>query len=286
MRWFDLKVWASCALLLSACSDDGLPADAGTDADNNTDGATAGDTAGPGSTSTAVTTADPTDSSGDTDDTATTDPTGFTTGSSDGSSGGASESTGTGGGSTGDGTTTGGMTEPECVMDEDCMLVDDCCSCDAIPVGEMAPECDIKACLINTCASLGLDTPQVACNFGTCEVVEVSCDPALVTCDEPAPKCPAGSAPRVVDGCWGGCIPVEYCDVVPSCDACGDDEACIENQAQVGVSLTCVPMPPSCGGAPSCDCLADACETPFDTCIDGIDPKSGAELACECDVCV
>ncbi|MCR9161864.1 MAG: hypothetical protein ACE37F_25760 [Nannocystaceae bacterium] len=297
MHWFDLKVWATCALALSACSDDGVPLDAGTEGVTSGPSATAGesDTAN-GGTSSAVTTADPGTLSDTADTSDPTDPTGTTdteggsstdpgsTGS-DGSTGTGSESDTDSGDSSGTGTTTGGIDDPECVVDEDCTLVNDCCSCEAVPLGEDPPECDIEACLIPTCTSVGLGKPAVQCNFGTCEVEEVSCDPLLVECDQDPPTCPDGQAPRVVDGCWGACIPVEYCDVVPSCEACGPDEACVEDVTQLGPRLQCVPMPPACEGVPSCDCLGEACEAPLDVCEDGIEPKSGSELSCNCPAC-
>ena len=292
MRWIDLKVWATCVLALSACSDDGVPLVAG-DTEGSSAGVTASASGGddPSGGTSAVTTADPSESSSDSDTstpTGSTDPTDSGSTTTDSGSTGFDDSSGTSGDTdSGDssGTTTGGTTEPECIVDEDCMLVNDCCSCEAVPVGEDAPECDIKACLVPTCTAVGLGKPAVECNFGTCEVEEVSCNPMLVVCDEKPPVCPEGQAPRVVEGCWGGCIPVEYCDVVPSCEDCGEDEACVEAVTQLGPSLQCVPIPPSCEGAPSCDCLGEVCEDPFDLCSDGIGPTTGSELSCSCPAC-
>lgn len=283
MRWFDLKVWAACALAVSACSDDGLSA-SGTEGGP---GATAAGSSGGSPTTGAVTTADPTTAGeSDTNDpSATTDPTGVTTSETDSGGSTGADTTGPGGSSTGgeSGSSTGGTTDPECTVDEDCMVVDDCCTCDAIPVGDTAETCE-KACIINMCASHGIDMPQAECNFGTCEIAEVACDPLQVACDQEPPECQKGFAPRVVDGCWGNCVPVEFCDVVPSCDACGENEACVESSSMVS-TLSCVPIPPSCDGVPSCDCLGEACEAPFDTCSDDIDPKSGAEIGCACIAC-
>lgn len=274
MRWFDLRLWATFALATSACSDDGVPLDGGET--DTAASASAGESADPSGGTSAVTTDSASDSAAGTESGATTDPTGLT--DTDGTSGPSSSSGTSGEDSTGGGSSTGGTTEPECMVPEDCMLVDDCCSCTAIPVGEEPPKCDLKECLVSTCTSLGLSMPQVQCNFGSCEVEEVSCDPMLVLCDSLPPECPKGQAPRVMDGCWTDtCIPVEYCDVVPSCDACGEDEACIESG---GTSLSCVPIPPECDGVPSCDCLGEACVDPFGGCEHGIDPKTGAEIAC------
>lgn len=279
MNWLSWRTLGACALLVGACSDDGVPLDVGDTDAAGTSSASAGGTSdgGPG---TAVTTADPTGSSSDSDPTATTSPSGTDTDSGPDSTTSGGSTSGDTDGSTGGSSTTGGTTEPECIMDEDCMLVDDCCTCGAIPVGDEAPACEIMECLVSTCTSIGLQIPAVECNFGTCEVEEVSCDPITVTCDDLPPKCPEGQAPRVVDGCWSGCIPIEFCDVVPGCDSCSEDEACIEAATPIGPSFTCVPMPPSCEGMPSCDCLGEACEEPFTGCEDGIDPKSGAELTC------
>jgi len=284
MHWFSWRTLGACALLVSACSDDGVPLTSGA-----TDGAATGTASDGGSgdsgPGTAVTTAEPTGPGTDSDPSGTSTASGTDTDSGTGSPGSSSDGTA---GSTGGSSSTGGTTEPECVMDEDCMLVDDCCTCDAIAVGDEPPKCEMMECLVSTCTSLGLEVPAVQCNFGTCEVEEVSCDEQNVTCDGPdaiPPKCPEGQAPRVVDGCWSGCIPVEYCDVVPGCESCGEDEACIESVTQVGPSFTCVPIPPSCEGMPSCDCLGEACEEPFDTCNDGIEPKSGSELSCSCPAC-
>lgn len=281
----------ACACVVGGCSDDGVPQDAGTEG-GPAGSASASDTAaGTSGGTSAVTTADAESDGQPTDPGDTTVPTGVDTDASatDGTTDGGTttgESAGeSGGDSSGGSSTTGGTTEPECVMDEDCMLVDDCCSCTAIPVGDEAPECDIEACLVSTCTSLGLGMPAVQCNFGTCEVEEVSCDPTTVVCKDEVPTCPKGQAPRVVEGCWDEtCVPVEYCDVVPGCESCGDDEACIESVAFQS-TLTCVPVPAACDGVPSCDCLGEACEDGFDLCADAGEPESGADLSCSCPAC-
>ncbi len=282
-------MWGACALLVGGCSDDGVPLNEGDTDAGGTASLTAGGTSdgGPG---TAVTTASPTSSTSSDSDTAATDPTGIGTDTGpDDTTDGTGTSGGETDGSSGEGSSTGGTPEPECVMDEDCMLVDDCCSCEAIPVGEDAPNCDIMECLVSTCTSLGLNLPAVQCNFGTCEVEAVSCDPWQVTCegdDATPPTCPEGQLPRVVDGCWSDvCIPAEFCDVVPGCESCGENEACVEFSAQLGPSFTCVPTPRSCDGVPSCDCLGEACEDPFNACSDDVDAKSGSDLSCGCPAC-
>ena len=68
MRWIDLKVWATCVLALSACSDDGVPLVAG-DTEGSSAGVTASASGGddPSGGTSAVTTADPSESSSDSD---------------------------------------------------------------------------------------------------------------------------------------------------------------------------------------------------------------------------
>lgn len=287
MRLLDLSFLSAAALVLAACSDDGLSG-ADTDASGGSTGASA--TAGP-STSGGVTTTDPSTAS-ETNATVSTDPSDPTTGNDTdpGLTGpGTSGMDDSSGGDSSGSSSTGGVTEPECMVDDDCMLIDDCCTCDAAPVGEMAPKCDLDACLIPTCQSLGLGTPAVQCNFGTCEVEEVSCNPMVVTCDpeeNPAPDCPKGQAARVEGDCWtGACIPVEFCDVVPSCEACGEDETCIGVVTQAGTSLSCEPIAPSCDGTPNCECMGEVCEAPFDACSDELEPNSGSEISCGCPTC-
>lgn len=285
MRWFDLRFWAACVVVLSACSDDGVPlvGDAGA---GSTSDAGASGSGGSSTPTSAVTTADPNPTSGsDTSD--PTDSSGISETAStttESGSSGFDGSSGTGAGES-SGTTTGGTTEPECVVDEDCVLVNDCCSCDAIAVGEEEPACDREVCAVQACTAAGVGMPTVECNFGTCEIEAVPCDPMAVMCDEAPPPCPEGQAPRVVDGCWGVCVPVEFCDVVPSCEACGKDEACVEVVTRFGPSLQCVPIPVSCDGAPSCDCLGEVCEAPFDLCSDRFVPETGSELSCICPAC-
>jgi hypothetical protein len=37
------------------------------------------------------------------------------------------------------------------------------------------------------------------------------CDPDLVVCASPRPRCLLGQVPSVVAGCWGPCVPIEEC---------------------------------------------------------------------------
>jgi len=51
-------------------------------------------------------------------------------------------------------------------------------------------------------------------HMGECETMPEasSCDPRDVTCTRvPMPDCPEGYAPRVLDGCWNGCVPLSTC---------------------------------------------------------------------------
>jgi cysteine-rich repeat protein len=51
--------------------------------------------------------------------------------------------------------------------------------------------------------------------MGTCG----SCDPRNVTCGRPPPRCIPDYYPRVVDGCWGDCVPLGEC-------TCSTDSEC------------------------------------------------------------
>jgi hypothetical protein len=304
MRGLAIRLFAPVVFLL-ACSDDGVPADGGSDTTSNGDDDDDDDTAPTmsGDDTLTATMTDPTDpsdtsaadgpeSSGGT--TSPTDGTTDTTGtgsSSDGSSSDGSSSDGSSSdGSSSDGsssddssTDTGPDPADECVVDDDCVLIDDCCTCEAIPATDPAPDCDIKACLIPTCQSQGIPSAEAVCEFGSCEIANVECNPDFVSCDSLPPDCGAGFYPAVdVDAaCWTGtCVPAEVCETVPSCDDCPADETCVEYSTQLGPQYHCSPIPDSCDGTPSCACMSDACESPFDSCGDG---PSG--IACSCPVC-
>jgi hypothetical protein len=50
-----------------------------------------------------------------------------------------------------------------------------------------------------------------AADGGSAGHAPVDCDPAKILCKRVAPNCPAYQAPRVVDGCYGDCTPIESC---------------------------------------------------------------------------
>ena len=278
---------AALLLTLGACSDDGVPLASGAGADTDAAGSTSAATpSASGADPSAVTTADAA-----TDPSATTDPSGPAdtdsgptpgTGDSSGGFTGGDASSSTQGGSDTDTETGGG--EAECVADEDCQIVDDCCTCDAIPVGEEAPECEVLRCFAPTCAVEGAGSPIAAeCRLGTCVVPELNCDQAQVVCNALPPKCSGGTLPTVLDGCWTDeCVAAEHCDVVPSCESCGDDEVCVQNVDNGPGSFRCEPLPAACEGDASCDCMEAACEAPYDACGEG---NGDAGLVCGCPAC-
>ncbi len=69
-----------------------------------------------------------------------------------------------------------------------------------------------SACLAN---AAGTD----AAYEGACEVQRHTCDPRHVMCTTPPPTCPAGRAAPIIMGCWGACLPIDYC-------TCGSDDEC------------------------------------------------------------
>lgn len=260
MRCLVVGLFGSIALL-SACSDDGEPA--------QTDSQSAGPEGGE--------TAD--DDDGDDDATATdptaTDPTNATL--SDTSADGTADD--------GPGTTDGD-TGPEpsgpCETDDDCMVIETCCSCTVGPVSDEPPECDLEPCRQSRCDEIGFE-PQAQCELGSCEPVPVSCNPDVVMCDSVPPSCNEGFFPGVDPdaSCWtGGCVPAEACDVVPDCGGCPEGEACVQYSTQLGPQFHCSPIPEDCNGAPSCACMSEACVAPFDSCSDGPDG-----ISCSCPVC-
>jgi hypothetical protein len=243
-----------CVVL--GCSDDGLPA-------GGTDGADAGAgsvSASEGSGSVSGSSAQPSGSSGDE------------------SPGTSSDTAGT---ESGDSTTAGTVPSMACESDEDCVLVDDCCTCAAVHVDDVQPECPMD-CEVSSCTANNIPDITVECRFGSCEFVPLDCNPLLVVCDQAPPECPDGQLPSVVDGCWGPCISTNACDVVGSCDDCRDDEACVQWATEVAPYFVCEPIDPSCEGAPDCTCMPGVCEDPFECAAPG---GNGADLGCGCKVC-
>jgi hypothetical protein len=116
--------------------------------------------------------------------------------------------------------------------------------------------CDL-ACDQSACSALNLDGVTAACRLGRCEFAPLGCNPATVTCDSLPPDCAAPQIPRVVDGCWSGCIDPRSCDVLADCthETCGPGWMCVDSQ--VTFPPHCEPVPWGCGQVPACDCLGD-----------------------------
>ncbi len=144
--------------------------------------------------------------------------------------------------------------------DGDCLLVDDCCTCAVFPPGEGPPPCDLQECFATVCAGQGFGNPQAACVGGVCRFQEVGCDPDLVLCDAEPPVCPEGWRPRVSPaGCWDGCVPIEACDTVTSCDDCHGDEVCVVTNDLAGTRYDCEPWPVGCDAQDPCGCAPAFC---------------------------
>lgn len=241
-----------------ACSDDGSPSsgDGGTAADDGGDisASASGSTSAPGTMS-----ATGSDGTGG--------------GTLDGTSGGTSAD------STGSSSADTGVPGMGCVSDDDCTIVDDCCNCAGILVGEEPPACAID-CKATQCMSAGLGQ-NVHCELGTCQLEEVDCNQIGVLCNSLPPSCEPGFLPGVANNCWSGnCVPVEACNVVPSCDECPEAQTCIELIAKGPGGFKCSPIAPDCAGTPTCDCMPGVCPPPFEGCID-IDDG----IRCECLAC-
>lgn len=244
-------------VLTGGCSDDGVPqsGDDGASAPSDGSGDGAGHTSGSAPTSGATTAGETSGASGPEDDTG------------DGGTTGGSEGTDT------------GAPPMQCESDRDCVTIDDCCTCAAQHVDDEVPDCP-ELCVVGKCQEQGIPEIGAVCRFGTCVFEKVSCDPIQVACDGPPPECGEGWLPSVDRDCWGGCVPAEACDVVPSCDDCPTHETCVEVQTQLGARYVCEPIAPECGEDPTCACMGEACTEPFDTCADGPDG-----LQCSCPAC-
>lgn len=160
-----------------------------------------------------------------------------------------------------------------CAVDADCELAGDCCGCVAYNPSMGAPGNCGGACGPDVCEQLGL--VAATCDAGTCRVRGLSCDQTAVLCDAAPPACPAGELPQVAEQCFtGGCLPVAYCDWVPDCSHCPEDEHCVVTQTEGCEQRSCIPSIDECpAGPPTCDCLGNiACQAPYAACaIDGED---------------
>ncbi|MBV1858438.1 MAG: hypothetical protein KUG77_08495 [Nannocystaceae bacterium] len=73
----------------------------------------------------------------------------------------------------------------------------------------------------------------------------------------------------------GGPVPVD------DCSDCEDGEVCLRFIALVAEHF-CAPMPDECADDVDCECGADLCLSPFDSCFD---PAEANTLDCTCDIC-
>jgi hypothetical protein len=154
-----------------------------------------------------------------------------------------------------------------CGDDDDCAIAGDCCSCVAYNPNMGSPGNCGGGCGMDVCEQLGLDT--AVCTGGFCEVAGFSCDQTTVSCDGLPPDCDDGALPQVEGGCWTGeCLPVEWCDWVPDCAACPDDQVCVIVATDDCDHFDCVAPIEECGlGPPTCDCFgAVVCEPPYAAC--------------------
>jgi hypothetical protein len=124
-----------------------------------------------------------------------------------------------------------------CQTDDDCQLVSDCCTCQAIPRGEKPASCDPnRSCVMSVCAQYRA-VDRARCSAGRC-VLGFECDTGTVGCKRPAPLCPAGQVPQVVNNCYGECVDARQCATVGSCAACRSTDLCVRTVA-APVGLHC-----------------------------------------------
>jgi hypothetical protein len=161
-------------------------------------------------------------------------------------------------------------------------LKNDCCSCEAMPVSEPVEPCPGK-CSAAVCAITGgVQGPW--CEAGQC-IVGFDCT-SPVYCNALPPNCPPGRVPAVLGGCWGGCVPVEQCTAVPSCDRCRQaGYLCVSDVARWMNLFHCVPVPSTCSGNLTCACAGSIlCGAPptFQCAEGGAD---NADFSCSCPSC-
>jgi hypothetical protein len=119
-----------------------------------------------------------------------------------------------------------------------------------------------------------------------CQVVDTCCDCAAIPADAEPPMCEENCEQSMCAAL--GITPVAQCDAgscevvdgaAQTCDDCGEDEVCVQNVAQM-VTVMCIPLPRDCGGTPTCECMGEVCQAPFDVCND-----DGEGIDCICIAC-
>ncbi len=201
---------------------------------------------------------------------------------SDAGTGGASAAGGSGGhtGGAGGSSASGGSgpVAGECKTDEDCELGSSCCDCMAAPKGKLSmPYCPPDPCFADSCSAMQVD--KARCIAGQC-ILGYDCDGSKVYCNALPPSCPAGQLPRVVNGCWGNCVPMEQCESVPDCFNCPAGTACVVYDAWSS-DHHCVTPPAGCSA--SCSCLGQLlCVDGYDACTEMDD---GSAIHCGCPAC-
>ena len=129
------------------------------------------------------------------------------------------------------------------------------CIRDSCPPGH---GCAVDSCAETNCEEYGVS--RSFCASGNCLIEKTDCDPSHVTCGEPPPQCRSLTRPRVVDGCWGPCVPVGFCAgfVYRRCEECAAGDACVSWSSCLGdacqTARSCEPMPSGCGAELTCAC--------------------------------
>lgn len=177
------------------------------------------------------------------------------------------------------GGTSGGPVEGACVKDADCKLHEDCCVCEGVPAGDNPASCELE-CKQPLCQEFGIDA--AVCRLGACDTERLSCDQTKVVCNGLPPVCAPGTLPETDPGCWTGrCVPAVLCDVIPDCSSCPDGRMCVQYTGEGVFPTVCEPIPPGCGGTPSCACAADlVCTGIFTVCS-----EKGDVIGCDCPNC-
>jgi hypothetical protein len=89
------------------------------------------------------------------------------------------------------------------------------CYTHAPPDGTQEHPCPAEIVTFCGCDGTTFEAPYACPNRPYVHVGDCSdgysCDAYRVRCSDPAPACPDGQAPAVIDGCWGPCVPIDMC---------------------------------------------------------------------------